>query len=100
MHAAPMHTAPLRRLVGGPTKVEGRLEVFINGVWGTVCDDFFGDVDAQVCVCVVVCVCVCVCVEEALHERAQWGVAPGPPRMGSTSRTGRIKSEVADNGGK
>ncbi len=43
----------------------------------------------------------CSRVKEALHERAQTGVAPGPPRLGtSTSRTGRIESEVAENGGR
>ena len=36
------------RLVGGQTAREGRLEVKYYGVWGTVCDDSFSDVDARV----------------------------------------------------
>ena len=35
------------RLVDGDYR-QGRLEVFRNGAWGTVCDNNFGDVDAQV----------------------------------------------------
>ena len=36
------------RLAGGSDKYEGRVEICINDAWGTVCDDFWGNVDAAI----------------------------------------------------
>ena len=36
------------RLLSGTSSLEGRVEVCVNGLWGTVCSDAWTDVDANV----------------------------------------------------
>lgn len=36
------------RLVNGRTPNEGRIEICYNGVWGSVCHDFWDDTDATI----------------------------------------------------
>ena len=47
LHAAPCTTGQLR-LVGGNIVNEGRVEICLGNVWGTVCDNGWSTVDAAV----------------------------------------------------
>ena len=46
-HAAPCTHGQLR-LVGGNIANEGRVEICVDNVWGTVCDDSWESTDASV----------------------------------------------------
>ena len=45
--SAPCRTGQLR-LVGGNIPNEGRVEICMDNVWGTVCDDLWSSTDATV----------------------------------------------------
>ena len=43
----PIVNGPIR-LVNGSSIYEGRVEILVNGQWGTICDDYWSDTDASV----------------------------------------------------
>ena len=63
----------LVRLVNGPSIYEGRVEVYYNDQWGTVCDDGWSLVDAQ-----VVCTQLKLGYAAVALYRAYYGKGVGP----------------------
>ena len=45
--AIPADPNPIR-LIGGRTELEGRVEIYHEGTWGTICDDYWDIQDANV----------------------------------------------------
>ncbi|KAF2348850.1 Serine proteases trypsin domain [Trinorchestia longiramus] len=60
------------RLVGGSGPHQGRVEVKLSGVWGTICDDDFDDYDAS-----VVCRSLGYTHGGIAHKRARFGAGAG-----------------------
>ena len=77
------------RLVGGGTDQEGRVEIFHNSEWGTVCDDRFTSDDAA-----VVCRQLGLTGGEA-HTRAAFGAGTGTIWMDDVGCAG-TESRLAD----
>ncbi|KAH1170203.1 neurotrypsin [Mauremys mutica] len=78
---------PPIRLMDGETKKEGRVEIFINGQWGTICDDGWSDKDAAV-------VCRQLGYKGSARARtmAYFGEGKGPIHVDNVKCTGNERS--------
>ena len=47
MYVAPCETGAVR-LQQGPSTANGRVEICVNGTWGTICSDYWDNKDASV----------------------------------------------------
>ena len=76
------------RLDGSTVPYAGRLEVCFNGLWGTVCDDAFNQVDADV-------VCRQLGYSSALAPSTYYGPGSGPVWLDNVGCTG-TESSILD----
>ncbi|KTF77424.1 hypothetical protein cypCar_00032259, partial [Cyprinus carpio] len=72
------------RLVGGLNRCEGRVEIFLRGEWGTVCDDAWDIADAK-----VVCRQMGCGLPRAAQVMAYFGPGRDPIQMDNLKCTGR-----------
>ena len=68
------------RLADGDTTNQGRVEIFYQGQWGTVCDNLWNLLDASV-------VCRALGFENATEALGQAAFGPGRPASPHSSRT-------------
>lgn len=76
------------RLVGGSSPNEGRVEIHINGEWGTVCDDMWDMTDANV-------VCRQLGFGVAFRALSSFGLGSGPISMDNVECDGTETSLLA-----
>lgn len=72
------------RLIGGLNRCEGRVEIFLRGEWGTVCDDAWDIADAK-----VVCRQMGCGLPRAAQVMAYFGPGRDPIQMDNLKCTGR-----------
>ena len=75
------------RLVGGTSPLEGRVEIFLLGQWGTVCDSRWDLADAT-----VVCRQLGYLRAEGANRSAAFGAGSGPSWYSSLRCTGTEKN--------
>ncbi|KAM5255252.1 LOW QUALITY PROTEIN: neurotrypsin [Ctenodactylus gundi] len=75
------------RLMDGENKKEGRVEVFINGQWGTICDDGWTDKDAA-----VICRQLGYKGPAKARTMAYFGEGKGPIHVDNVKCTGKERS--------
>ncbi|XP_065909460.1 uncharacterized protein [Dysidea avara] len=77
------------RLVDGICETEGRVEIFLDGEWGTVCDDYWDNSDAN-----VVCNQLGFLGASEAVSRAGFGQGSGPVHINYVQCVGNEKSLV------
>ncbi|XP_056136474.1 neurotrypsin [Lampris incognitus] len=75
------------RLVGGENPKEGRVEIYLSGQWGTVCDDGWTDRDAE-----VVCRQLGYSGEAKARVMAYFGEGTGPIHVDNVKCSGEERS--------